>query len=91
MAIGNSSSHTVTFSKYGHTLTSTLYGDVTDALITAAKNELAHRAEQLYAPAAPEPQKFYTTRRPKHDGLYMEAEWDFDDELIEDDDDSLGG
>lgn len=87
MSIANSSSHTVTYSKYGHTLTSTLYGEVTNVRITAAKNELAHRAEQLFAPEAPEPQKFYSTRRPKQDPLYMDSEWEFEDENDDDEDD----
>lgn len=85
MSIANSSSHTVTYSKYGHTLTSTLYGEVTDARITAAKNQLAHRAEQLYAPVEEESQKFYTSRRPKQDPLYMDTDWEFEDDEADED------
>lgn len=89
-----STGHTVTYTKYGHTLKSTLYGTVTEDRIAKAKAELAHRAEQLYAPVAEEPVRPAYRKPRRTDDPLMESDWEFEDDeddFGDDEDDTLGG
>lgn len=88
-----STGHKVTYSKYGRTLTSVLYGVVTEERIAAAKSELAHRMEQLFAPE-PTPTRGRETGRCGGASHGSASEWedwnDWQNDLPDDDVDFEG-
>jgi len=73
--------YTVTYTKHGRKLTSTLYGTITPDRIERAKAELAHRADQLYSVSKPEPIQPHRGWRGN-----VEPEWDDVDEFDDRDD-----
>ena len=79
--------YVVTYTKQGHTLKSTLYGEVTPERIATAKAELAHRADQLFTVEKAAPAAAYRPRRASSES-YHNPEWEYeaDDEFDDEDD-----
>ena len=81
--------YVVTYTKQGHTLKSTLYGEVTPERIAAAKTELAHRADQLYTVETPAPTFASRSRRSASAESYHNPEWEYEADDDFDDEDEL--